>query len=193
MISASDSIKDLLKSTVNISASAGAIIEYNLNTMVDKITASSSGLDHVSSLSNAFKKLFPIDTIYKPWRPVAPGIKYYIYTTETSPGVQTDTPPNSYSSFRDMEAGSPRLYYPGADTTYKYWVGPKNKNVSLSLEYFDNQSIPVAKLVPCNKVIARFETSHDVPTSWTIKGTKSDSTVITLGTGTSLANGEAVV
>ena len=194
MIAASDSVKDLLKSSSNISTSSGAFFEYNLNTMVDKITATSSGLDHVSSLSNAFKKLFPIDTIYKPWRPVSPGIKYYIYTSEVSPGVQTDTPPKSYYSFRDIGLQSPRLYYPGADTTYKYWVGPKNQNISLSLEYFDNQATPVAKLVPTNKVIARFETNHDTPTSWTIKGTKSDSVEVTLGTGTSLnTNGEAIV
>lgn len=194
MISASNSIKDLLQSSSNISTSGGAYLEYNLNTMVDKITATSSGLDHASSLSNAFKKLFPIDTIYKPWRPVSPGIKYYIYTSETAPGVQTDTPPNSYSSFRDIELKSPRLYYPGADTTYKYWIGPKNKDINLSLEYFDNQTVPVAKIIPSNKVIARFEINHDTPTSWTIKATKSDSTQITLGTGTSLnSNGEAIV
>ena len=194
MISASDSVKDILRSSSNVNTSAGALIEYNLNTMVDKITATSSGLDHVSTLSNAFKKLFPIDTIYKPWRPVSPGIKYYIYTTETSPGVQTDTPPNSYYSFRDIGLQSPRLYYPGMDTTYKYWVGPKNKNISLSLEYFDNQVTPAAKLVPANKVVARFETSHDTPANWTIKATKSDSTVVTLGTGTGLnSNGEAIV
>ena len=124
-----------------------------------------------------------------------PGIKYYIYTSETSPGVQTDTPPNSFEAPRSIGMPTkPRLYYPGPDTTYKYWLGPKNRNIDISLEYFDNETVPGAKLVPCNKIIARFETSHDTPTSWTIKAVKSDNTEVTLATGSSInSNGEAIV
>lgn len=103
MISASSTVKDILKYNNTIATSAGARIEYNLNTMVEYIKAVSTGTDH--SLSGAFKKLFPIDTIYKPFRPLMPGIKYYIYTSETSPGVQTDTPPNSFDKPRSIEIG----------------------------------------------------------------------------------------
>lgn len=92
-----------------------------------------------------------------------------------------------------MEAGSPRLYYPGADTTYKYWVGPKDTNVSLSLEYFSDEAKTIAKLVPANKIIARFETSHDTPISWTISGVKQDNTTITVPGTFINSSGEAII
>lgn len=191
------SIQNIFKKDYSVKASVGGTIEYNINNMVDKITATSSGLDH--SLSNAFKNLFPIDSIFSMHRPLIPGIKYYIYTSEISAGVQTDTPPNSFENPRSLgltytPKPKPRLYYPGPDTTYKYWVGPKNSNINVSLEYFNNDATPLVKNIPCNKVIARFETSHDTPTSWTITATKSDNSIVTLGTGTSLNdNGEAIV
>jgi len=200
MITLSDStqnnkIQDIFKKDYSVKASIDGNIEYNINNMIDKIVATSNGADH--SLSNAFKNLFPIDSIYSINRPLLPGIKYYIYTSETYPGTnnQTDTPLNSFDNPRSIgQSTKPRLYYPGPDTAYKYWVGPKNSNINVSLEYFNNNTTPSAKLVPCNKVVARFETNHDTPTSWTISATKSDNTVVTLGTGTSLNNnGEAVV
>lgn len=188
MISASDSLKNLLKSSSSVTATAGALVEYNLNTMVEYIKAESSGTDH--SLSKAFKKLFPIDTIYKPFRPLEPGIKYLIYTTNN-----TDTPENSYQSVKTVGmSDKPRLYYPGPDTYYKYWVGPKDEDISISLEYFSDEEKTTAKNIVINKVIARFETSHDTPVNWTIKATKPDNTEVTLGSSTSLnSKGEAIV
>jgi len=188
MISASESLKNLLKTSNYISTSAGALIEYNLNTMVEYIKAESFGADHV--LSNAFKKLFPIDTIYKPFRPLEPGIKYLVNTSGN-----TDTPTDSYQSVRTVGmSNKPRLYYPGPDTYYKYWMGPKNSNINISLSYFANEEKTTPKIIVTNKVVARFETSHDTPTSWTIKATKEDGSEVTLGTGTALnSKGEAVV
>ena len=188
MISASETLKNLLKSSNTISSTAGALIEYNLNTMVEYIKAESSGADH--TLSKAFKKLFPIDTIYKPFRPLEPGIKYLIHTANN-----TDTPANSYQSVKTVGmSDKPRLYYPGPDTYYKYWVGPKNQNISISLEYFSDEAKTTAKNIVTNKVVARFETSHDTPTGWTIKATKPDNTEVTLASGTTLnSKGEAVV
>lgn len=192
MISASSTVKDILKYNNTIATSAGARIEYNLNTMVEYIKAVSTGTDH--SLSGAFKKLFPIDTIYKPFRPLMPGIKYYIYTSETSPGVQTDTPPNSFDKPRSIDMSTkPRLYYPGSDTYYKYWVGPKNEDINIYLEYFSDEAKTTPKLVPSNKIIARFETSHDTPSSWTITATKSDDTAVTVTGSTLNSKGEAVI
>lgn len=194
MITASNTVKDILKYNTTVDTSAGARIEYNLNTMVPYIKSQSSGADH--ALSEAFKKLFPIDTIYKPFRPLLPGIKYYIYTDEASPGVQTDTPPGSFETIRLNlgSTGKPRLYYPGSDTYYKYWVGPKNENINISLEYFSDEENTNVKTIASNKIVARFETSHDIPSSWTIKATKSDGSKISLGNGTSLnSKGEAIV
>jgi hypothetical protein len=109
MISVSNTTKDLLKKGYAISTSAGATLEYNLNSMVEDIKATSSAL--TNPYSNAFKKLFPIDTIYKPFRPLSPGIKYLVNTTGN-----TDTPLNSFERPRDVDMGTkPRLYYPGPD------------------------------------------------------------------------------
>jgi len=188
MISASESVINLLKTKNTISTSAGALVEYNLNSMVEHIKA--TGTEH-TSFGNAYKKLFPIDTIYKPFRPLSPGIKYLIYTTDN-----TDTPANSYQTVKELEISTtkPRLYYPGPDTYYKYWVGPKDEDVEISLEYFKDEAKENPKEIVCNKVIARFETGHDTPSSWTIKATKSDNSEITLGSGTSLnSNSEAVL
>jgi hypothetical protein len=187
MISVSDSTKDLLKKSSSISTSVGATLEYNLNSMVEYISATSSAL--TNAYTNAFKKLFPIDTIYKPFRPLSPGIKYLIYTTNN-----TDTPSNSFERPRDVGMGTkPRLYYPGPDTVYKYWLAPKNTNINISLEYFSNEAKTTAKLIPSNKIVARFEINHDTPTSWTISATKEDNTSITVSGTTLNSNGEAVI
>jgi hypothetical protein len=189
MISVSNTTKDLLKKGYSISTSAGAVIEYNLNSMVEYIKATTNPENIVNPYSNAFKKLFPIDTIYKPFRPLAPGIKYLVNTTGN-----TDTPLNSFERPRDIDLGTkPRLYYPGPDMTYKYWLAPKNTNIDISLEYFSDEAKTVAKIVPANKIIARFETNHDTPTSWIISGVKQDGTTIS-ASGTSLnSSGEAVI
>jgi hypothetical protein len=187
MISVSNTTKDLLKKGYSISTSAGATIEYNLNSMVEDIKATSSAL--TNPYSNAFKKLFPIDTIYKPFRPLSPGIKYLVNTTNN-----TDTPENSFERPRDVDMGTkPRLYYPGPDIVYKYWLAPKNTNIDISLEYFSDKEKTVAKLVPANKIIARFETSHDTPTSWTITGVKQDNTTISASGTTLNSSGEAII
>ena len=187
MISVSNTTKDLLKKGSSISTSAGATIEYNLNSMVEYITATSSAL--ANPYTNAFKKLFPIDTIYKPFRPLSSGIKYLVHTTNN-----TDTPLNSFERPRDVDMGTkPRLYYPGPDTVYKYWLAPKNTNIDISLEYFSDEAKTVAKLIPSNKIVARFETSHDTPTSWTITGVKQDNTTISASGNTLNSSGEAVI
>ena len=189
MITVSDATKDLLKKGYSISTSAGAVMEYNLNSMVEYIKPTTIPENIVHAYSNAFKKLFPIDTIYKPFRPLAPGIKYLINTTNN-----TDTPLNSFENPRDISLGvKPRLYYPGPDMVYKYWLAPKNTNINLSLEYFSDEAKTIAKLVPANKIIARFETSHDTPTSWTISGVKEDNTTITASGTTLNSSGEATI
>lgn len=187
MISASNTTKDLLKKGYSISTSAGATIEYNLNSMVEYISATSDAMENAYSV--AFQKLFPIDTIYKPFRPLSPGIKYLVNTTGN-----TDTPIGSFEYPRDVAMGTkPRLYYPGPDMVYKYWLAPKNEGINISLQYFSDEAKTQSKLIPTNKIIARFETNHDTPTSWTISGIKSDDTTISV-TGTTInSNGEAII
>jgi hypothetical protein len=177
MISVTTATSDLLKKGYSVSTSAGATIEYNLNTMVEYITATSDAMEN--NYTVAFQKLFPIDTIYKPFRPLSAGIKYLVHTTG-----YTDTPVDSFENPRDIQMGTkPRLYYPGPDMVYKYWLAPKNEDINISLQYFSDEAKTTAKLIPTNKIIARFEINHDTPTSWTITGVKEDNTAIPLATG----------
>ena len=187
MIEASASAVTLLKTGSSISTSYGATIEYNLNSMVEYIKATSTAADHI--YTPAFKKLFPIDAIYKPFRPIYPGIKYYIYTTGN-----TDTERDSFEPLRKLNMGTlPRLYYPGPNMTYKYWLSPKDTNINISLEYFSNEAKTTVKLVPANKIIARFETSHDTPTSWVISVVKENNTVLSVPGTYINPSGEAII
>jgi hypothetical protein len=187
MITVSNETKDLIKKGYSLSTSAGATIEYNLNSMVEYIKATSSAL--TNPFGPAFKKLFPIDTIYKPFRPLSPGIKYLVHTNNN-----TDTPIDSFERPRDIEIGTrPRLYYPGPDMVYKYWLAPKNTNIDISLEYFSDEAKSIVKVIPANKIVARFETSHDTPISWTISGVKQDGTTISSSGTTLNSSGEAII
>jgi len=185
MIQLNETVKNILKTSRSISTSAGALIEYNMNNMVNHISGTSNA--NYGDLTNAYNKLFPIDTIYKPFRPLLPGIKYLIYTVGN-----TDTQENSFVSPRELNPEGTRLYYPGDSMTYKYWLGPKDEDISISISYFKDEAKTIPKIIVANKIIARFEVSHDVPTSWTITATKQDNTTIT-ATGTSLVNGQATI
>ena len=123
----------------SISINVGATIEYNMNTMLNNITAVTSStdseyIDGVAITSpiqiNPFKKLFPVDSVVKPFRPLSSGIKYYIISS-------VDTPLNSFSAFRTIEYPNtqPRVYYPGLSTSYKYWVTPKDDNADITVTY----------------------------------------------------------
>jgi hypothetical protein len=189
MITVSNETKDLIKKGYSLSTSVGATIEYNLNSMVEYVKATTNPENIENPFSGAFKKLFPIDTIYKPFRPLSPGIKYLVHTNNN-----TDTPVDSFERPRDLEIGTrPRLYYPGPDMVYKYWLAPKDTNIDISLEYFSDEAKTTAKLVPSNKIVARFETSHDTPTSWTITGVKQDGTTISSSGTTLNSSGEAII
>lgn len=128
----------------SISINVGATIEYNMNTMLNNITAvtastDSEYIDGVGTASpiqiNPFKKLFPVDSVIKPFRPLSSGIKYYIISS-------VDTPLNSFSGFRTVEYPNtqPRVYYPGLSTSYKYWVTPKDDNADITVKYVQSTS-----------------------------------------------------
>ena len=164
MISASNDLKNVLYNNASIKMGTGCTIEYNMNSMLDNITASySSSLEplYVTSSGgkvNTYKKLFPIDSIIKPFRPLSPGVKYLIYTAQTASGEafptstpkqHTDTPSNTFyapqtvvypgTGVAGYESANtpvyPRLYYPGDTTAYKYWVTPINQNLDVTVVY----------------------------------------------------------
>jgi hypothetical protein len=146
-------VQNLFKQQSSVKINTGCTIEYNMNSMLDNITVTyPSTMDQYYAKSengkvNTYKKLFPIDSIIKPFRPLYSGVKYLVWTT-----AQTDTPANSFYSPKTLiypRATSPqtdgyesavatlypRLYYPGVTTAYKYWVTPINQNADLTVNY----------------------------------------------------------
>jgi hypothetical protein len=160
-------VKDIFEKNTSISMNVGATLDINLNTMIDwdKVTTPVTGnADTVINGRTPFKKLFPIDTVIKPNRPLLAGVKYAISGDVTG------------NTFKDPKTTpyqvNYRTYYPSKDTYYKYWVSPKDTNASLSIAY--------PKIIPVNKVVVKFETSHAMPSSWTISA--NTSTVLKTGT-----------
>jgi hypothetical protein len=146
-------VQNLFKQQSSVKINLGCTIEYNMNSMLDNITVSyPSSLDQYYAKSendkiNTYKKLFPIDSIIKPFRPLYPGVKYLVWTT-----AKTDTPTNSFYSPKTLvyprttspqtdgyESATttlyPRLYFPGATAAYKYWVTPINQNADITITY----------------------------------------------------------
>jgi hypothetical protein len=79
---------------------------------------------------------------------------------------------------------------------YKYWLAPKNEDINISLQYFSNEAKTAVKLIPTNKIVARFENNHDTPSFWTITGVKEDNTTISVtgpGSAINIATGEVAI
>lgn len=145
----------------------GATLDINLNTMIDwdKVTTPVTGnADTVISGRTPFKKLFPIDTVIKPNRPLSAGVRY---------AISGDIVGNTIKDPKTIPYQvNYRTYYPSKDTYYKYWVSPKNTNANLTIAY--------PKTIPVNKIVVKFETSHATPSSWTISA--NSGTVLKTGT-----------
>ena len=152
MISGSENLKTLLKNSTNIKIGSGCYIEYNMNTMLDGVSASNNISDTTytsqitdaigqlvwpSSRPNPYKKLFPVDSIIKPFRPLKSGIKYFILERPVVNGGPTEIQKNTFSNYRSVSypEAQPRIYYPGESTYYKYWVTPQNTGVNITINY----------------------------------------------------------
>ena len=141
MITASNDLKNIFYNSRTVNISAGATIEYNMNTLLDNITISTTATDqnYKDAIDeepgqliriNPFKKLFPLDSILKPFRPVLPGVKYYINLDSDHEGS------NKFYDYRTLPyPTAPRVYYPGSTTYYKYWVTPQNTGVNVTVNY----------------------------------------------------------
>jgi hypothetical protein len=160
-------VKDVFEKNTSISMNVGATLDINLNTMIDwdKVTTPVTGnADTVISGRTPFKKLFPIDTVIKPNRPLSAGVRYAI-SGDIAGNTVKDPKTIPYQV-------NYRTYYPSKDTYYKYWVSPKNTNANLTIAY--------PKTIPVNKIVVKFETSHATPSSWTISA--NSGTVLKTGT-----------
>lgn len=206
MISASNNLKNIFYNNTNVTIDSGCTIEYNMNTMIDAVASATPYTDsqYIAGItsadgslirSNPFKKLFPVDSVIKPFRPTGPGIKYFILLT--SPAYDTAT--NSFSSYRminypgtvssDGATAQPRVYYPGATLYYKYWLSPENQNADLTVTY----AATGTKYALTNKIVATFEKYHTLPTNYTITITKSDNTTTVIGPTSTPSSGKVVL
>ena len=150
-VSATTSAKTALEQNTSINLNVGCTFEYNMNSMVDNLVITGADITKADG-SKPFKKLFPIDSIVKPARPLGAGIKYAI-----SGDVLAGTYRAPRSSVYSINF---RTYYPGSDTYYKYFLSAKGVGVDLTITY--------PKTILTNKVIARFEISHSTPGTWNI-------------------------
>ena len=193
MIAGSANLKTLLYNSTNIKIGSGCYIEYNMNTMLDGVSASNNIADTSytsqivdaigqsawpSSRPNPYKKLFPVDSIIKPFRPVASGIKYFILEKPVANGGPTEIQKNTFSNYRSVAypENQPRIYYPGESTYYKYWVTPKDTGVNITINYLTN----LTQYALTNKIVLKFESTHSLPSTYTIKIVKSNNTEETI-------------
>jgi hypothetical protein len=203
MIAGSANLKTLLYNSTNIKIGSGCYIEYNMNTMLDGVSASNNIADTSytsqivdaigqstwpSSRPNPYKKLFPVDSIIKPFRPVASGIKYFILEKPVANGGPTEIQKNTFSNYRSVSypENQPRIYYPGESTYYKYWVTPKDTGANITINYLTN----LTQYAITNKIVLKFESTHSLPSTYTIKIVKSNNTEETVANAlTTPANG----
>jgi hypothetical protein len=142
VITASNDLKNIFYNSRTVNISAGATIEYNMNTLLDNITLSTTltDSDYISDITpalgqeiriNPYKKLFPIDSIVKPFRPINSGIKNYILLDSDNQNS------NIFYDYRTLPypSNSPRVYYAGTTNYYKYWVTPQNTGVNVTVKY----------------------------------------------------------
>ena len=114
MLNISSNLTNLFKEQSYIVAKPGARIEYNMNSLLENLTVTTTATDsdYISQVKNPdgtpallkinpFKKLFPVDSIVKPFRPQEGGVKYYISTSSEYP--DTTSPYNNYSTLRVYE------------------------------------------------------------------------------------------
>lgn len=166
MIPLTTTAKNTLEQSTSVTYGTSLVFEYNMNSMVDGITvtgATISKIDSSGATYTPFKKLFPVDSIIKPFRPVGAGLKYAI-SGDVDTGWKN---PKSLSYTPNF-----RVYYPGADTWYKYYVSTQGLGLDVTVTY--------PKTILANKIVAKFELSHSTPPTWTIYGNGS-----VLATGTS--------
>ena len=170
MITASENLKNLLEEQTTLSINTGCTIEYNMNSLVDGITVSGAQISRVDAAGNTyfpFKKLFPVDTVVKPNRPIGAGVKY---------AIVGDISLNSYRNPKSSEyAVDYRTYYPGAETSYKYYVSDRGSNLDVTANY--------PKQILTNKIVVKFELAHCTPPTWTIY---SGTTQLATGTSSSI-------
>lgn len=170
MITVPPALENHIKQSSSLKIIPGCTIEYNMNSLTNLTDSSITGPSYaVVGGKEAFKKIFPLDSIIKANRPAYAGVKYAIFGDMASGDYRdprSTTYPKNY-----------RLYYPGIDTYYKYWVSNEGQGGTLTITY--------PKTIVANKIVVKFEVSHAVPPTWTVAATPAGGSEGTLASGTS--------
>lgn len=169
MIPLNTSASTVLAQNTSVTYGSHLVFEYSMNAMVDNITVTGADVtktDASGATYTPFKKLFPVDSIIKPFRPQGAGLKYAI-SGDVGSGWKS---PRSLNYSPDF-----RVYYPGVDTTYKYYVSALSTGLDVTVNY--------PKTILTNKIVAKFELSHSTPTTWSIYGNGS---VLASGTNSNI-------
>jgi hypothetical protein len=137
-----------------------------MNSLLDNITISTTitdteyvediGSELIAKRINPFKKLFPIDSVLKPFRPTSSGIKYYV-------GIDSDHQgSNRFYDYRTVPypSSSPRVYYPGITTPYKYWVTPQNTGINATVKYVQSTATIDEAYATGEKVVYKTTADH---------------------------------
>lgn len=201
-------LQNVFYNSTTVRTVIGCTIEYNMNSMIDGIVATTTSTDanYIAGVStapgatltiNPFKKLFPVDSVIKPFRPLYSGVKYFIM-------LPNDTTTNSFNAFRTLSYpgegknanainAKPRVYYPGISTNYKYWVTPKDTAANITVTYKpDGSTVAGNKYALTNKIVLRFEKNHSVPTQYKLIITPKTGSAIDTGFISTPATGEAI-
>ena len=71
--------KNTVEQNTSVTYGSSLVFEYSMNAMVDNITVTGADItktDASGATYTPFKKLFPVDSIIKPFRPQGAGLKY---------------------------------------------------------------------------------------------------------------------
>lgn len=160
-------VKTLLEESTTTKTNIGCTIEYNMNSMVDNMNV--SGSEYIrDDGTKPYKKLFPISSVTKAFRPNGAGVRY---------GIFGDVDSNTWKNPKTVDYTlSYRTYYPGIDTYYKYWLSERGTGADITIEY--------PQTILTNKIVVKFEISHSTPSTWTIY--KEGNAVLATGSGSSI-------
>lgn len=171
MIAASNDLKNIFYNSRTVNIGAGCTIEYNMNTLLDNITISTTATDadYIDDVVenpgqiiriNPFKKLFPLDSVLKPFRPVNSGIKYYIQLDADHQGANRFLDYRTTPYTTAYPADRPRVYYPGVTTYYKYWLTPQDTGVNVTVKYVQSTATISEAYATGEKVVYKTTADH---------------------------------
>jgi hypothetical protein len=174
MITSTQNIQKILYSNNSVNIGIGCVLEYNMNNMLNNIT-----VEYGSSLTypevggiNTYKKLFPVDSIVKPFRPVNSGVKYYIMLNGDINSTYDAQTKQSFFDYKDLQYATftkPRVYYSGLVNKYKYWVSPAAQPADVTVNYVQSEIAITSAYSTVSKVFYKTTKPHGLTTDIKVK------------------------